>query len=88
MQCQGVESNQFNIASVLKACAKVSALRRGKQVHAAINIRTKVKSDAYVGSALIDIYVKCGCVLDAWQVFYGIHKRTNVLWTTMIAGYA
>ena len=59
MQCQGVEPNRFNIASVLKACAKVSALRRGKQVHAAINIQTKVKSDAYVGSALIDMYVKC-----------------------------
>ena len=82
-----MESNQFNIASVLKACAKVSALRRGKQVHAAI-IRTKVKSDAYVGSALIDMYVKCGCVLDARQVFYGMHKRNNVLWTIMIVGYA
>ena len=88
MQCQGVEPNHFTIASVLKACAKVSALRRGKQVHAAINIQTKVKSDAYVGSALIDMYVKCGFVLDARQVFYGIHKWNNVLWTTMIAGYA
>ena len=38
-----------------------------------------------MGSALIDMYVKCGCVLDARQVFYGMHKRNNVLWTTMIA---
>ena len=42
--------------------------------------------DAYVGSALIDMYVKCGYVLDARRVFEGMYKRNNVLWTTMIAG--
>lgn len=87
MQRQGVEPNQFTVASLLKACAKMRALREGRQVHAAI-FRNKVRPDAHVNSALIDMYVKCGRVVDARQVFDRMHTRNNVLWTAMIAGYA
>eukprot|EP01018_Ginkgo_biloba_P026550 Gb_17962 [translate_table: standard] len=87
MQREGVAPNQFTVSSLLKACAWLNSLKQGKQVHAAI-IRTGVRPDVYVGSALVDMYVKCGSVLDARQVFDRMHKRNNVSWTAMIAGYA
>jgi len=86
MQETGVEPDQFTIASVLQACANTGDLQQGKDVHEII-IRKGLKPDVVVGSALVDMYVKCGSVEDARNVFDNMPERNVVSWTAMVSGY-
>eukprot|EP01018_Ginkgo_biloba_P022755 Gb_12759 [translate_table: standard] len=87
MQLAGVKPNSFTITSILPACAHLAALRQGKEIHDYI-VRAGFQSDVIVGSALIDMYSKCGSLDDACRVFNNMSQRDVVLWTVMIAGYA
>eukprot|EP01018_Ginkgo_biloba_P026298 Gb_06232 [translate_table: standard] len=86
MQKTGVQPDQFTFASVLAACANLTALEHGKDVHQDI-IRHGFQSDVFVGSALVDMYAKCGSVENARKVFENMPKRNVVSWNAMIAGY-
>ena len=72
---------------VIKACAAVSVLQDGRRVHS-FAIRNGFGSDVVVESALVDMYIKCGSVDDACQVFNKMSQRDVVSWTGMISGYA
>ncbi|KAF3785471.1 Pentatricopeptide repeat-containing protein [Nymphaea thermarum] len=87
MLWEGVEPNQFTYSTALKACTKIEALRQGKWIHASAN-KTGSLLNVFVGSALIDMYAKCGCVNDAYQVFDKLPKRNVVSWNALILGYA
>eukprot|EP01018_Ginkgo_biloba_P012288 Gb_00683 [translate_table: standard] len=87
MLLAGMESNEFTLASVLGACASLTALGHGKQIHTYI-IRSGFQSDVSVASALVDVYCKCGSLGDARQVFDNILERNMVSWNSMIGGYA
>ncbi|KAJ7231026.1 hypothetical protein O6H91_Y458200 [Diphasiastrum complanatum] len=87
MQHEGMKPDKVTFASVLKACASLAALEQGKQVHAQI-IKLGFELDTFVGSALVNMYAKCGYIEAACQVFERISKRDLVSWNIMIAGYA
>ncbi|GMH27409.1 hypothetical protein Nepgr_029252 [Nepenthes gracilis] len=83
----GVEPNPFTYSSVLKACAKLEAIRHGKSVHSSVS-KTPDSLNVFVGSALINMYAKFGHVAEAFQVFNGMQERNLFAWRSMIAGYA
>ncbi|XP_010261165.1 PREDICTED: pentatricopeptide repeat-containing protein At4g18520-like [Nelumbo nucifera] len=87
MLCEGVVPNPFTYSSALKACANVKALLQGKWIHSSVN-KTCSLSNVFVGSALIDMYAKCGCVSEAIKVFDSMPERNSVSWKAMIVGYA
>ncbi|CAN6284770.1 unnamed protein product [Urochloa humidicola] len=75
------------IASILPAFANVADVKRGKEVHA-YAIVTGVEQDLTVSSALVDMYAKCGLVLEAYRVFDKMAERSTVTWNSMIFGLA
>eukprot|EP01018_Ginkgo_biloba_P029528 Gb_22668 [translate_table: standard] len=87
MQRAGMKSDQFTFGSVLRACASLACLEAGMQVHSQI-IKTEFESDVFAGSALVDMYAKCGCLGDAHELFNRMPERNGVSWTAMVAGYA
>eukprot|EP01018_Ginkgo_biloba_P017187 Gb_23320 [translate_table: standard] len=87
MQQAGIQPNKFTFPFVLKACAGLSALQEGREIHYHI-VRTGFESDVYVGTALVDMYAKCGSIEDARNVFEKMTERNVVSWNTMIAGCA
>eukprot|EP01018_Ginkgo_biloba_P031744 Gb_11663 [translate_table: standard] len=87
MQRAGIQPNHFTFASVLPACSNLAALEQGKEVHEEI-IRSGFQSDIFVRNALIDLYIKCGLIWNARNVFDEASERNVVSWNTMIAGYA
>eukprot|EP01018_Ginkgo_biloba_P028329 Gb_03597 [translate_table: standard] len=87
MQCQGIHPDHFVLPCVLKACAHLQALQRGKEIHDYI-IRGGFESDVFVGNALTDMYAKCGSLEDARSVFDKMSQRNVASWNAMIAGYA
>ncbi|KAJ7555613.1 hypothetical protein O6H91_05G046700 [Diphasiastrum complanatum] len=87
MKQEGLQADFVTYVVLLKACASTAALEQGKQLHEDI-IKSGFSSDEIVGSTLVDMYAKCGCIEDARQVFNNMHERDVVSWTAMIAGYA
>ncbi|KAJ7534652.1 hypothetical protein O6H91_13G104300 [Diphasiastrum complanatum] len=87
MKQEGVKPNKVTFAVLLKACGSIAALELGKQLHSHV-IKRGFESDVIVGSALVDMYAKCGSIEHAYQVFENMHERDVVSWNAMIAGYA
>eukprot|EP01018_Ginkgo_biloba_P003869 Gb_21351 [translate_table: standard] len=86
MQRAGTQPDDYVIPNVLKACAGLAAVQQGKEIHGYL-IRTEFDRGVYVGSALLDMYGKCGSVDSARQVFDKMSQRNVVSWNAMIVGY-
>jgi len=87
MQEEGIKPNNFTFPFVLKACAGLSSLQEGKEVHHHI-VSSGMEIDVFMAAGLIDMYGKCGSVGNARQVFDKMPNRDLVSWNAMIAGYA
>ncbi|GMH11933.1 hypothetical protein Nepgr_013774 [Nepenthes gracilis] len=82
-----VKPNQTTLSSVLAACAQLGALDQGQWVHQYID-RNKLELNSILGTALIDMYAKSGCVDDAFLVFNRLAFKNVYPWTAMINGLA
>lgn len=82
-----MKPNSLTLASVLPAFAGLAALRLGKELHGNI-IKNGLSGKCHVGSAITDMYAKCGRLDLAHLVFEGISERDAVCWNTMITSYS
>ncbi|KAK6149993.1 hypothetical protein DH2020_017518 [Rehmannia glutinosa] len=73
-------------ASILGACSLLSAFEIGQQVQGQLT-KTEFFTDIKIGSALIDMYSKCGRTDDARRIFDYMPKKNVFSWTSMIDGY-
>ncbi|XP_011622572.2 pentatricopeptide repeat-containing protein At3g02330 [Amborella trichopoda] len=88
MHRYGMRANRLALISVLKGCASLAtALKQGSCIHARA-VHLGLELDASVGDALIDMYAKCGSIIDAMAMFKKIPVRSMVSWNTIITGYA
>lgn len=87
MECEGVEPDAVTFVCILRACASLAALEKGKEIHAQL-ISSRCECNIFVGNTLVDMYAKCGCMEDARQVFDRTAGKDRVLWNAIIAGYA
>ncbi|KAA0057027.1 pentatricopeptide repeat-containing protein [Cucumis melo var. makuwa] len=78
--------NISTFSSVIGACSVLAALEAGQQIQCQL-MKTKFFTDIRMGSALIDMYSKCGRTDDARQVFDQMRERNVFSWTSMIDGY-
>ncbi|KAF7833088.1 putative pentatricopeptide repeat-containing protein [Senna tora] len=87
MMQRGQRLDGFTLATVLSACASVATLERGMEIHA-FGIRASLEHEVVVGSALIDMYGKCGKIDYASRFFELMPLRNIYSWNSMISGYA
>ncbi|XP_058070709.1 pentatricopeptide repeat-containing protein At4g16470 [Magnolia sinica] len=86
MRRVGLKPDQFTFASVFRACAGLATLEEGKQAHG-VMIKTQIKGNIVVNSALVDMYFKCSSPDDGRRIFDKSSERNVVMWTALISGY-
>ncbi|KAK1272432.1 Pentatricopeptide repeat-containing protein [Acorus gramineus] len=87
MERQGQVPDEVTMVSALSACGDLKDLSCGKKLHLHIE-RSKMKVCVVLGTAIVDMYAKCGDFKSARQVFDAMHERNVVAWSAMISGYA
>ncbi|XP_022897484.1 pentatricopeptide repeat-containing protein At2g22410, mitochondrial-like, partial [Olea europaea var. sylvestris] len=87
MQHDGIKPDETILVSVISSCAHLAALDQGKWIDAYIR-KNELKVNTILGTTLIDMYMKCGCVENAMQVFNGLEERGTSSWNAVILGFA
>ncbi|TKY73111.1 Pentatricopeptide repeat-containing protein [Spatholobus suberectus] len=87
MQMGDVLPNRVTLVSVLPAISRLGALELGKWVHLYAE-KNKIRIDDVLGSALVDMYAKCGSIEKAIQVFERLPKNNVITWNVVIGGLA
>ncbi|VVB13244.1 unnamed protein product [Arabis nemorensis] len=86
MRNEGVKFSEFTISSVLSACGANCDALECKNLHC-LSLKTCLDLNLYVGTALLDLYAKCGLIKDAVQVFESMQDKSSVTWSSMVSGY-
>ncbi|CAK8539487.1 unnamed protein product [Lathyrus sativus] len=87
MQLRNLQMDEFTFSIILNGIAGLSALTWGMLIHCC-TIKNGLDSSVVVGTALIDMYSKCGRVSDAESIFNVLSDRNLVSWNAIISGYA
>ncbi|KAF5206248.1 Pentatricopeptide repeat-containing protein [Thalictrum thalictroides] len=58
----------------------------GRGVHGRV-IKCGFEEDVFVGTAIVDLYAKCGDINDAVEGFLGMQVRNVVSWTAIISAF-
>ncbi|KAF5179892.1 Pentatricopeptide repeat-containing protein, partial [Thalictrum thalictroides] len=87
MQEQGEIPDEYTFVSLLKACSGHGAICEGRQIHASLVTRGfQISGMTILASALVDFYVKCRCMSEAWHIFNHIVQKNVICWTAIIVG--
>ena len=63
-------------------------MESGELIHHHILQKDLLRSNAFLGNGLVDMYSKCGSLVNAKKVFDDLDVRDVVSWNILISGYA
>ncbi|KAF5448098.1 hypothetical protein F2P56_028663 [Juglans regia] len=87
MRERGLMPNEAILVTVLSASAQMGLLEHGRLVHSIIN-SLNFRMTTSLGTALVDMYAKCGCIEQSKLLFNSMHQRDISSWNVMICGLA
>lgn len=82
----GLKPDDFTFGAVLHACSSLAALGQGKTIHGCV-VQSGLSRYGYVGNSLLNMYAKCGDIVDSFKVFNEILERDLTTWNTMLFAY-
>ncbi|KAL6278807.1 hypothetical protein ACE6H2_022408 [Prunus campanulata] len=85
----GVKPTDTTMVCVLSAASQLGVLETGACVHGYIEKTIWVPhNDVFIGTGLVDMYSKCGCVDGALSIFKRMKDKNILTWTAMATGLA
>ncbi|TXG70454.1 hypothetical protein EZV62_005389 [Acer yangbiense] len=87
MLCERVLPDDHIFPSAIKSCGILGRIDVSGSIHCIV-VKTGYEGDVFVGSSLVDMYVKCGDLKIARKVFDEMPERNVVSWCGMIYGYS
>ncbi|KAL5993419.1 hypothetical protein ACLOJK_014344 [Asimina triloba] len=87
MVSAGIMPNEPALVSAVSSCARLRALEQGEWLHCYIT-ENKIEVTVVLGTALVNMYGKCGNINRALQVFNEMPVKNLLSWNSMIAGLA
>ncbi|KAG8647016.1 pentatricopeptide repeat-containing protein At2g33760-like [Manihot esculenta] len=86
MREEGFVPDKIAMVSIVNACAKLGAMHKARQVHDYVS-KNKIYLNVVLGTAMIDMYAKCGSVDSAREIFDCMQQKNVISWSAMIAAY-
>ncbi|KAL6200745.1 hypothetical protein ACLB2K_030526 [Fragaria x ananassa] len=87
MKLANENPNSVTLVSLLTACTRLHDISIGKSIHCYIIVHP-IEIDVALGTALIEMYSKCGHVEKAFHMFNSMSEKNLQSWTIMICGLA
>ncbi|KAK2970148.1 hypothetical protein RJ640_019616 [Escallonia rubra] len=87
MKNDGTNPDEVTMATVISACAHLGVLDLGKEIHLYV-MQNGFDFDVYIGSALVDMYAKCGSLDRSLVVFFKLQEKNLFCWNSAIEGLA
>ncbi|XP_010917604.2 pentatricopeptide repeat-containing protein At3g04750, mitochondrial [Elaeis guineensis] len=82
-----IRPDKMTAIALVSAAAETGVLHQGRCVHGWV-AKAHGTLDAFLGSALVDMYCKCGDIERSYIVFDLVYERDVTIWTAMITGLA
>lgn len=79
----GLQPDRASFCGVLRACTDLACIDEGKELHSVID-QAGFGRDLVIGTALLDMYAKCGSLAEAKAIFRKLALPNVVAWTAMI----
>ncbi|KAM7497897.1 hypothetical protein LguiA_022311 [Lonicera macranthoides] len=80
-----VSPSPVTLGTVLRACAKINDLSRGRRIHT-YTVKSGSCLDLMVGNTLVSMYAKCGIIDDALRFFDEMDLKDTVSYSAVISG--
>ncbi|CAL0303448.1 unnamed protein product [Lupinus luteus] len=87
MQKENVRPDCYAIVGVLSACARLGALDLGNWAQGLMDTNEFLYNPV-MGTALIDLYAKCGSMGQAFEIFKMMKGKDRVVFNAVISGLA
>ncbi|PWA38483.1 pentatricopeptide repeat (PPR) superfamily protein [Artemisia annua] len=87
MHLNDILMDEFTFSSILSGIARIGALTWGTLIHCCV-VKYGFDESVVIGSALIDMYSKCGQLNTAEFLFESLPGKNLVTWNAMISGFA
>ncbi|PON62053.1 Tetratricopeptide-like helical domain containing protein [Trema orientale] len=87
MLAHGVKPDGVTITTIISSCAHLGTLELGKDIHLYV-MQNRFDLDVFIGSALIDMYAKCGALDRSLLVFFKLSDKNLFCWNSIIEGLA
>ncbi|XP_061353663.1 pentatricopeptide repeat-containing protein At3g18970 [Gastrolobium bilobum] len=85
----GVKPTDTTIVSVLSAASQIGMIETGACIHGfAEKTVCSPEDDVFIGTGLVDMYSKCGCLDSALSIFWRMNQKDILTWTAMTTGLA
>lgn len=79
--------NEFTFGSALKSAGGMENAVMGRGIHGAC-MKHGYEWNVFTGTALVDMYARCGMIKDANAVFDGMKGKNEASWNALIAAHA
>lgn len=87
MRDMGIEPDGYTMVALLSAVAEPGLLHISQGIHG-FCIKSGFLLNDHVGSSLVTMYSRCGCLDAAQGVLYSLLKPDIVTWSALITGFA
>ncbi|KAH7353034.1 hypothetical protein KP509_19G076100 [Ceratopteris richardii] len=87
IRVKGILPDDVTFLCILKACGNLKAIAKGTEIHNEIVEQGWLRKSTTLGSALVDMYGKCGALTKAQEVFDGLPIHNVISWTGLINAY-
>ncbi|OIT03079.1 pentatricopeptide repeat-containing protein [Nicotiana attenuata] len=87
MKSNLITPDEVTMTSVISACAHLGVLDQGQEMHLYV-MQKGFDLGVHIGSALIDMYAKCGSLERSLLVFYKLREKNLFCWNSVIDGLA
>ncbi|XP_021728981.1 putative pentatricopeptide repeat-containing protein At3g01580 [Chenopodium quinoa] len=81
---EGVVCDKVSLLAAIQACSELGCLDLGMQLHQLI-IKFRYAQDLHIISALVNLYVKTGCLESSCRIFESAPIYDIAIWNSMIS---